>query len=446
MSEGDSIISDLQFRLAFGSQNSQKLWGDCPVLKEAVTTGQKPVVALYGNGTIDLAGFFGKDPARAFCAGSFPLIIDTTSSPHSVCSIRAAATYAEHLGVKKHVMLVTSDGPLMSYLMGQQELGPLMRPWMNLWNPILQRASSFAKHNNLNQPREEYHLAALTILSRNARNLGRVVGMNNVTLCYLDKEKSLLEVYKNGDLEDMLRHGRQGHTTELDLFKGTPKALACSCCDSRAGHGHLYCAQPGEFLDSNTIAAIIPQLQHVIQHNIPHPVWALAEYARNTGIHEAVVTGHSHCGGIHALVDWKAGGEPPNQYLQAWLGQASDVIAAVFQFAERNQFFRDSEGNIHPDVYKLAELCVTQWSAKNLGEHFGEKNVLAHYLDIETREVYVLNPRNDIEETYKQMKSMKKLSDLIIRAPANSNLWTPEKSKRPRTANTAWQLVTAKAA
>ena len=445
MSEGDSIISDLQFCLAFGSQNSQKIWGNCPILKDAVTTGQKPVVALYGNGTIDLAGFFGKDPARAFCAGSFPLIIDTTSSPHSVCSIRAAATYAEHLGVKKHIMLVTSDGPLMSYLMGKQEIGPLMRPWMNLWNPILQKARSFANPNDPDHPNEEYHLAALTILSRNAGNLGRIVGMDNVTLCYLNKEQSLLEVYKNSNLNDML-HGRQGYTTELDLFKGAPKALACSCCDSRAGHGHLYCAQPGEFLDSNTIAAIIPPRKHVIQHSIPHPVWALAEYASNIGIHEAVVTGHSHCGGIHALVNWKAGGTPPNEYLQAWLGQASDVIADVFKFAKRNQFFRDSEGNIHPDVYKLLELCVTQWSARNLGEHFGETNVLGHYLDIETREVYVLNPHDDIEETYKQMKSMKKLSDLIIEASTSSNLWLPEASKRPHMTNSAWKLVTAEAA
>jgi carbonic anhydrase len=420
MNDENDHMAALKSRLAQGLAQHQQWNKDNQELHDAAKNGQKPVMAIYHNGTIDPAALFGLPPAKAFCAGEFPLIIRNPdpAGDATLYPFLAAATFAKQLGVQQHVMVLSGNGPLRSY-MHRREMGPLMGPWKEIWSAVVKEADAFAAQAGVTDSEEKYRLAALALLSRNAKILEPFVG-KKITCCYLDMEKSTLEIYSGGDLADMWNSGRERKTGDLDLYAGRPRALACSCCDSRAGHGHLYCGQPGEFLDSNVIGVIVPPYQEIIKNKIAHPVWALAEYAYASGVREAVVTGHSQCGGVKALVNWRVHNESPGRFLDAWVGQATGVIDEVIGYAKKNNFLLKADGKINDDVYRLAEISVIQWSARNLeaylkdraqenAETYKEGSVLAHYLKIEERQVYVLNPHKGIDETYKAMPSLETL-------------------------------------
>ena len=426
MREKDDPILRLKSRLAQGVLQHQCLARDYRDLRDAAKNGQKPGMVIYHNGTIDPAALFDLPPTKAFCAGEFPLVLrhpDEVGDDTALYPFLAAATYASKvLGVQKQVMVLSNNGPLSPY-MRHREKGPLMAPWAGILDQVIEDANAFAARAGVTDLEEKQRLAFLVLLNRNAKILERIAG-REVTCCYLDVEKGVLEIYAPGDLADMWRKGSKKKVEDIDLYEGRPQALACSCCDSRAGHGHLYCAQPGEFLDSNVIAAIVPPYKDVLKNRTPHPVWALAEHAYACGVRQAVVTGHSQCGGIKALVEWKAHDESPGKFLDTWVGQAMDVVDEVFAYARKKGFLIDSRGGISGDVYRLTEMRVVQWSARNLEEYFEDRaaergelleegRVLAHYLKIEEREVYVLDPYADIEETYQGMASMKTLESSL---------------------------------
>ena len=319
-------------------------------------------------------------------------------------------------------MVLSDNGPLRAY-MNQREMGPLMAPWAKIWGSVVEEAKAFAAQVGVTDFAENYRLAALFLLSRNAKILEQVVG-KDVTCCYLDMEKGILEIHPPGDLADMWRGGDKKQVGNLGLYAGQPRALACSCCDSRAGHGHLYCAQPGEFFDANVIAAIVPPYKEIIKNKIPHPVWALAEHAYASGIREAVVTGHSQCGGIKALVEWRVRNQSPGKFLDAWVGQAMGVVDEVVAYAQKHGFLFNANGDINDVVYRLTEMRVTQWSARNLEEYFKDRaeeqgepfrkgSVFAYYLKIDEREVYVLDPYAGVEETYRGIGFLETLEDSL---------------------------------
>lgn len=426
MSGEDDSVS-LKLRLAQGVAQHQ-LWNkDHQELHEAARSGQKPSMIIYHNGTIDPAVLFDLPPAQAFCVGAFPLILrdpDEAGDCASVYPFLAASSFAtQNLGVEQHVMVITSNGPLSTYMRHEHEMGTLMAPWVSVWGSVVKEAEDFAAHVGIASAREKNRIIALALLARNAKILEHLVGQK-VICCYLDMENGVLEVHSHEGLAEMWRSTGTKRVGNLDLYQEKPRALACSCCDSRAGHGHLYCAQPGEFLDANVIAAIVPPYKDIVKNKIPHPVWGLAEYAHACGVREAVVTGHSQCGGIRALVDWKATGQSPGKYLDAWMGQAACVADEVFDFARQGGFLTDEKGNIGEKVYRLTEMRVIQWSARNLEEYFrdralelgesgGEGKVLAHYLKIEEREVYVLDPHKGIEETFDRMQNLETLQSSV---------------------------------
>lgn len=424
MSTKEDHTVSLKVRLAQGVAQ-HRLWNkDHQELHDAARNGQKPSMIIYHNGAVDPAALLNLPPGTAFCVGAFPLILrdpDEIGDCASIYPFLAAASYAtQNLGVEKHVMVITSNGPLSAYMRGEHQMGPLMAPWMDVWGSVVKEAEAFAAQVGMNDDVEEKNrIIALALLGRNAKILEEVVG-KKVTRCYLDMESGVLEVHSHGDLAEMWRSSSEKRIGNLDLYKGPLQALACSCCDSRAGHGHLYCAQPGEFLDANVIAAIVPPYKDIVANKIPHPVWALTEHAHSLGVREAVVTGHSQCGGIKALVDWKASGQSPGKYLDAWVGQAAGVVDEVFDYARKEGFLTDDKGNISDKVYRLTEMRVTQWSARNLEEYFKDRanelgetyedgKILAHYLKIEEREVYVLDLHAGIEETFKGMQSLETL-------------------------------------
>ncbi|MCL4747436.1 MAG: carbonic anhydrase [Burkholderiaceae bacterium] len=111
-----------------------------------------------------------------------------------------------------------------------------------------------------------------------------------------------------GDLIDRLRRFRdeyfplhEGHFRDLVEKGQRPSILFIGCSDSRIVPHLLTGTGPGELFLVRNVAAIVPPYDGSSGY---HGTCAAIEFAvLNLDVHEIVVCGHSHCGGIRALYE-----------------------------------------------------------------------------------------------------------------------------------------------
>ena len=82
----------------------------------------------------------------------------------------------------------------------------------------------------------------------------------------------------------------------------SPKVLVIACSDSRVDPSIILGAEPGDLFVIRNVANIVPPYEHDLSSC--HGTSAAIEYAVNhLQVEDIVILGHSHCGGIRALVD-----------------------------------------------------------------------------------------------------------------------------------------------
>jgi len=81
----------------------------------------------------------------------------------------------------------------------------------------------------------------------------------------------------------------------------TPKVLMIACCDSRINPNIILDAQPGDLFMFRNIANIVPPYQGDQRH---HGTRAALEFSvLGLEVTDIIILGHSHCGGIRALME-----------------------------------------------------------------------------------------------------------------------------------------------
>lgn len=81
----------------------------------------------------------------------------------------------------------------------------------------------------------------------------------------------------------------------------SPKTLIISCCDSRVEPAHLFDTQPGELFVVRNVANLVPPYE---KDPLFHGTSAAIEFAVcHLHVSDIIILGHSHCGGIKALMD-----------------------------------------------------------------------------------------------------------------------------------------------
>lgn len=402
-------------------------------------THQMPPYLVFSDDQTPIPAIFHMPPGSVFlgsCAGGvidapFAIAPGAANDDLPPRTAQAVAHYGVGVLGASNVLVVTgTKSPILQYLMGRKKLtGPFMDIWeSSVWRPIrqnLEEDSAYTKSTWKHKAR----LTAVVLAQLNARRmqaslewLGTKAEFKVIPAVFDDNRR--LITYTRRDDSDQYVEGHTVNNISIPRnHKGQRRALGCSCCDSRASHTHLYCTEPGEFRENYSIAGILPDYREVLATKAPNSSWLQIEMAEAEGCTNYVTTGHTKCGGIHALVKWvQKGTAPSDPYLAAWLRQAEPAVSQVVRFAEQNGFAKDEER-----VCRLAEMYVTQWSATNMKRYLmrdgrpypeSRSQVLANYLDIESREVYPLpllnaadSPEQSIAKTYQLVEKLYNKSD-----------------------------------
>ena len=104
-----------------------------------------------------------------------------------------------------------------------------------------------------------------------------------------------------------------------------PKVLVVGCCDSRVDPAILTDCRPGDMFVVRNVANLVPPYEPDSRY---HGVSSAIEYAVQVlNVEHVIVLGHSHCGGIDALM--QSGERTFGEFIDRWIAIAQPALAAV---------------------------------------------------------------------------------------------------------------------
>jgi carbonic anhydrase len=124
-------------------------------------------------------------------------------------------------------------------------------------------------------------------------------------------------------IDDLIRGFRKFRERDLHdprfqqlVTKGqSPSILLVACSDSRVDPALVFDARPGDLFVVRNVANLVPPYEPSGGH---HGVSAAIEFAVTTlHVRHAVVCGHSHCGGVRALMEGTPAGE--ESFVARWM-------------------------------------------------------------------------------------------------------------------------------
>lgn len=397
--------------------------------------GQEPEYAFVGDTTTPATSIFRSRPGLIFnssCSGGVVIpYMDSKEVLRNPRTSQAAMHFAAgHLNsIHNFRTLSSSNSSILPFILGIKPLtGPFMRNWKPYWDPIVNHLMERPSFQNADVT-EQFRMLGIELAQRNANLLETTLRQDQLIVERHPNLRVIPTYYDHRDGE-VITYERKNPESAYEFqsklpyisigaqSREAPHAFGCSCCDSRALHTHIYCVNPGSHHELYAIAAIVPDYHDVLQRGTPSSAWLQIEAAKASGCSNFVITGHTKCGGIDALVTWcKTGEKPADPYVAAWIKQAKHVVDNVLRFAQKNGF-----GDDHEKICRLSEMYVTQWSATNIKRYVGKNaQVVANYLDVVTRNVYPLplidtsiSPERNIQRTYKMLQDYesKQLMDL----------------------------------
>ena len=116
--------------------------------------------------------------------------------------------------------------------------------------------------------------------------------------------------------------------TQLVTQGQQPKVLMIACCDSRVDPAILTNSGPGDLFVVRNIANLVPHYNDDADHL---SISSALEYGVLTlNVTDIIVLGHSHCGGIRALMQTK-GNCGASSFIQSWLDSVKSTKDAVLK-------------------------------------------------------------------------------------------------------------------
>jgi len=400
-------------------------------LKQAGINGQKPEYFLAGDAETHAANLLRMPPHSVFAvSGSILPIAEPNGEVRMPRTMQAAAHYAGHLGARKFLAFTSDSSEILPYMLGDKPMtGPVMEAWSDVWKPIVKKIKASKKFKNARSKRAKYRLAAIELCKQTAHVLE--IGFRKhhesiedfetikVIPAFFDSKRSVIKLYDRPNDEAPFKFkGQIPVSVNFKQHKTKNKYFGCSCCDSRALHTHMYCAEPGQYTEVNVIATVFPNYKTVIESKQPNFPYLQLEIAKARGCPGYVHTQHTKCGGIAGLVQWIITETPPaDPYLAAYLEQGKDDCEKTITLAKSKGLMENID-----DVYRLAEIHMARLSASNIKEFVGkDEQVLSNYLDIDTRQIYALplckpgsSDEQNLEQSYELFKKFKEGTVLTL--------------------------------
>jgi len=165
-----------------------------------------------------------------------------------------------------------------------------------------------------------------------------------------------------------------------------PKILVITCCDSRVDPAILLDAKPGELFVVRNVANLVPPCDESPRH---HSTSAAIEFAVLTlGVSDIILLGHSHCGGIKALMENKS--EAHNTaFIGPWM--------AIAKAAKQNVLKQHPQNSLDEQAHycekeslriSLANLKSFPWIQKRLNDN--TLNLHAWHFDLSTGDIEIV--------------------------------------------------------
>lgn len=115
---------------------------------------------------------------------------------------------------------------------------------------------------------------------------------------------------------------------ELVQYGQQPKVLVVACCDSRVDPAIVTNCKPGELFVVRNVANLVPPYDNDPKH---HGTSAALEFGvTGLGVSDIIVFGHSHCGGIRALME-QSKHHTTHTFLTAWMNIAKSAKQHVLE-------------------------------------------------------------------------------------------------------------------
>lgn len=103
---------------------------------------------------------------------------------------------------------------------------------------------------------------------------------------------------------------------KLALRGQNPETMIVACCDARVDPSLILQCHPGDLFVIRNVANIVPPFERDERH---HGTSAAIEFGvRGLGVKHFIILGHTHCGGIRALLNQA---QPENDFISTWVSQ-----------------------------------------------------------------------------------------------------------------------------
>ena len=181
---------------------------------------------------------------------------------------------------------------------------------------------------------------------------------------------------------------RKEHFGEADaLYKQlvqdgqTPKILMVACCDSRVDPALVMDCAPGDLFVIRNVANLIPPAED--SDHGRHGTSAALEYGvRILGVEHIIVLGHSHCGGIRALLAGNGVRQEDTSYVSSWMRVAEEARKMVLnRHPPLHEDERERACELQAILCSLQNLMTFSWVREGVAA--GTLALHGWYFDIE---------------------------------------------------------------
>ncbi len=180
---------------------------------------------------------------------------------------------------------------------------------------------------------------------------------------------------ENSELADSLKEGQK------------PQALLIGCCDSRVDPALLTDCAPGDLFILRNIANLVPPY---IKNNDYHGVSSSIEYAVcYLEVSDIIVLGHSHCGGIGALME-SVKGEEEGEFIGKWVNIAASARDKVItEMADHSPEKQARACEKEAILVSLKNLMTFPWVKERVSK--GQLSLHGWYYNITTGQLRYYN-------------------------------------------------------
>lgn len=167
-----------------------------------------------------------------------------------------------------------------------------------------------------------------------------------------------------------------------------PQALMIGCCDSRVDPALLTDSAPGDLFILRNIANLVPPYK---KNDDYHGVSSSIEYAVcYLDVSDIIVMGHSHCGGIGALMQ-SVNGEEEGEFIGKWVNIAASARDKVItEMADKSVAEQARACEKEAILVSLRNLMTFPWVKERVSR--GKLSLHGWYYNIGTGQLKYYNP------------------------------------------------------